>query len=94
MKSVVVVGTGIMGAGIAAGFLARSIPVVILGRNKEKAEACLDKALTLAKKIGVEGDNATKDQADIKKQQVVGALEEYQSWNDCMWVIEIGRAHV
>ena len=54
MKSVVVVGTGIMGAGIAAGFLARSIPVVILGRNKEKAETCLEKALTLAKKIGVE----------------------------------------
>ena len=88
MKSVVVAGTGIMGAGIAAGFLARSIPVVILGRNKEKAEACLDKALTLAKKIGVEGDNATKDEADIKKQQVVGIIEEYQGWNDSMWVIE------
>ena len=88
MKSVTVVGTGIMGAGIAAGFLARSVPVVILGRSKEKADACLDKAISLAKKIGVDGDYATKDQADIKKQQVVGVLEEYQGWNDCIWVIE------
>ena len=88
MKSVAVVGTGIMGAGIAAGFLARSVPVVILGRSKEKADACLDKAISLAKKIGVDGDYATKDQADIKKQQVVGVLEEYQEWNDCIWVIE------
>ena len=88
MKSVAVVGTGIMGAGIAAGFLARSVPVVILGRSKEKADACLDKAISLAKKIGVDGDYATKDQADIKKQQVVGVLEDYQGWNDCIWVIE------
>lgn len=88
MKSVAVVGTGIMGAGIAAGFLAKSIPVIILGRSKEKADACLDKAISLAKKIGVDGDYATKDQADIKKQQVVGVLEEYQGWNDCIWVIE------
>ena len=88
MKSVAVIGTGIMGAGIAAGFLARSVPVVILGRSKEKADACLDKAISLAKKIGVDGDYATKDQADIKKQQVVGVLEEYQGWNDCIWVIE------
>jgi 3-hydroxybutyryl-CoA dehydrogenase len=88
MKYVAVVGTGIMGAGIAAGFLARSVPVVILGRSKEKADACLDKAISLAKKIGVDGDYATKDQADIKKQQVVGVLEDYQGWNDCIWVIE------
>jgi 3-hydroxybutyryl-CoA dehydrogenase len=88
MKSVAVVGTGIMGAGIAAGFLAKSVPVIILGRSKEKADACLDKAISLAKKIGVDGDYATKDQADIKKQQVVGVLEDYQGWNDCIWVIE------
>jgi 3-hydroxybutyryl-CoA dehydrogenase len=62
--------------------------VIILGRSKEKADACLDKAISLAKKIGVDGDYATKDQADIKKQQVVGVLEEYQGWNDCIWVIE------
>jgi 3-hydroxybutyryl-CoA dehydrogenase len=88
MKSVAVIGTGIMGAGIAAGFIAKSVPVVILGRSKDKADACLDKAITLAKKIGVDGDNATKDEADMKKQQFVGVLEEWQDWGNFSWVIE------
>ena len=77
-----------MGAGIAAGFIAKNIPVVILGRSKDKADACLDKAITLAKKIGVDGDNATKDEADMKKQQFVGVLEEWQDWGNFSWVIE------
>jgi 3-hydroxybutyryl-CoA dehydrogenase len=88
MSNVAVVGSGIMGAGIAAGFIAQSIPVVILGRSKEKANACLDKAISLAKKIGVVGDNASKSEADIKKQQAAGILEEFQDWSSCIWVIE------
>lgn len=44
---VAVIGSGIMAAGIAAGFIAKSVPVVILGRSKEKADACLEKALSL-----------------------------------------------
>ena len=88
MKSVAVIGTGIMGAGIAAGFIAKNIPVVILGRSKDKADACLDKAIALAKKIGVDGDNATKDEADMKKQQFVGVSEEWQDWGNFSWVIE------
>ena len=88
MKSVAVIGTGIMGAGIAAGFIAQNIPVVILGRSKEKAEACLDKAITLAKKIGMVGDNASKNDSDIKQQQLIGVLEDWHDWNQCCWVIE------
>ena len=88
MKSVAVIGTGIMGAGIAAGFIAQNIPVVILGRSKDKADACLDKAISLAKKIGMVGDNVTKDDADIKKQQFIGVLEDWQDWNQFSWVIE------
>ena len=88
MKSVAVIGTGIMGAGIAAGFIAKNIPVVILGRTKDKADACLDKAIALAKKIGVDGDDTTKDEADMKKQQFVGVLEEWQDWGNFSWVIE------
>ena len=72
MKSVAVLGTGIMGAGIAAGFIAQNIPVAILGRSKDKADACLDKAITLAKKIGMHADNAAKDESEIKKQQFAG----------------------
>jgi len=88
MKSVAVIGTGIMGAGIAAGFIAQNIPVVILGRSKEKSDACLDKSITLAKKIGMTGVNATKSDSDIQQLQSIGILEEWQDWNQCCWVIE------
>ena len=88
MKTVAVIGTGIMGAGIAAGFIAQNIPVAILGRSKDKADACLEKALALAKKIGMTGDNATKEEADIRRQQFTGILEDWQDWNQVSWVIE------
>jgi len=88
MKSVAVIGTGIMGAGIAAGFIAKDIPTVILGRSQEKAEACLDKAIELAKKIGMSKDSATKDDSAIKKLQLVGILESWQDWEQCSWIIE------
>ena len=88
MSYVVVIGTGIMAAGIAAGFIAQNIPVVILGRNKEKADACLDKAMTLAVKIGMAGANATKDITLVKADQTTEVLEKWAHWNDCEWVIE------
>ena len=88
MKSVAVIGTGIMGAGIAAGFIAQNIPVAILGRSKDKADACLDKAITLAKKIGIVGEGASKEGADIRKHQLTGILEDWQNWNQFSWVIE------
>jgi 3-hydroxybutyryl-CoA dehydrogenase len=88
MKTVAVIGTGIMGAGIAAGFIAQNIPVAILGRSKDKADACLDKAITLAKKIGMTGNGAAKEDADIRKQQFTGVLEDWHDWNQFCWVIE------
>ncbi|MES2586802.1 MAG: 3-hydroxyacyl-CoA dehydrogenase NAD-binding domain-containing protein [Pseudomonadota bacterium] len=88
MNYVAVIGTGIMAAGIAAGFVAQSIPVVILGRNKEKANACLDKALTLAEKIGICGAYSTKSQDAIKAEQTAEVLENWSDWNGCNWVIE------
>ena len=88
MKFVAVIGTGIMGAGIAAGFIAQDIPVIILGRSREKADACLDKAIALAKKIGMMGVNSSKSDSDIKQQQLIGTLEDWQDWNQCCWVIE------
>ena len=88
MSYVAVIGTGIMAAGIAAGFIAQNIPVVILGRSKEKADACLDKAIALAVKIGMAGDNATKDVALVKADQTSEVLEGWFDWNDCEWVIE------
>ncbi|MFM1758920.1 MAG: hypothetical protein RLY75_190 [Pseudomonadota bacterium] len=88
MNYVAVIGTGIMAAGIAAGFLAQSIPVVILGRSKDKADACLDKALTLAQKIGISGTYASQSQDTIKGGQKTEVLENWSNWNECDWVIE------
>lgn len=88
MNYVAVIGTGIMAAGIAAGFLAQSIPVVILGRTKDKADACLDKALTLARKIGISGTYASQSQDVIKSGQKTEVLENWSNWNGCDWVIE------
>ena len=88
MKSVAVIGTGIMAAGIAAGFIAQNIPVVILGRSKDKADGCLDKAIDLARKIGLAGDNASKNDADLKQQQSFGVLEDWLGWDQFSWVIE------
>lgn len=88
MNYVAVIGTGIMAAGIAAGFLAQSIPVVILGRTKDKADACLDKALTLAQKIGINGAYANQSQDAIKSGQKTEVLENWSNWNGCDWVIE------
>ena len=88
MKYVAVIGTGIMAAGIAAGFIAKSIPVVILGRSKEKSDLCLDKAITLASKIGLTGVNSSKDPAAIRAEQTTEILENWNTWSDCEWIIE------
>ena len=88
MNYVAVIGTGIMAAGIAAGFIAQSIPVVILGRSKEKAGACLDKALLLANKIGLAGPNTQKDASTLKSEQSTSTLEDWSDWDQCLWVIE------
>ena len=42
MSKVVVIGTGTMGIGIAASFLANGANTIILGRSIEKALTCLD----------------------------------------------------
>lgn len=88
MKSVIVIGSGIMAAGIAAGFISRGVPVVILARANEKADTCLDKSVCLAKKIGLAGDNALRDETEIKSQQATGTLENWRDWSNCSWVIE------
>lgn len=77
-----------MASGIAAGFIAKCIPVVILGRSKEKADACLDKAITLATKIGLTGLNSPLDNTAIRVAQATGIFEDWKSWSDCEWIIE------
>ncbi|WP_197712089.1 3-hydroxyacyl-CoA dehydrogenase NAD-binding domain-containing protein [Polynucleobacter necessarius] len=51
MSQVVVMGTGTVGIGIAAGFLARGTNIIILGRHSQKAMACLDSIQSSAQSI-------------------------------------------
>ncbi len=88
MKNVVIVGTGTMAAGIAAGFISQSVPIVILGRNKEKSTACLTKAILLSKKIGISGANADKDDIELEVSQNHGELSSWQNWDQSQWIIE------
>lgn len=85
---VAVIGTGTMAAGIAAGFISHSIPVAILGRSKEKSGDCLKKAIELAIKIGLHGENASLDVATIAAAQVSTTMEDWGGWSNCSWVIE------
>lgn len=88
MKNVVIIGTGIMAAGIAAGFISQSVPIAILGRSKEKSAACLKKAILLSKKIGINGANANKNNAELEISQSYGELSSWQEWDQSQWVIE------
>ena len=88
MKNVVIVGTGTMAAGIAAGFISQSVPIAILGRNKEKSKACLKKAILLSKKIDISGANADKDDIELEVSQNHGELSSWQNWDQSQWIIE------
>ncbi len=83
-----VIGTGTMAAGIAAGFISHSMPVVILGRSKEKSESCIKQAVSLAIHMGLSGENASKSRSDLEASQVGAVFTEWQLWDQCSWIIE------
>ena len=88
MDRIVVIGTGTMAAGIAAGFIAEGLPVTLLGRSSEKASACLDKALGLAIAISSKDAIRTSAPEALKQLQQYGVFEKWTEWSNCLWVIE------
>lgn len=81
MSKVVVIGTGTMGVGIAAGFLASGANIVMLGRSSEKALTCLDSIQSCANSINTEW---SKTNPSLQS----GGIETWQDWNDVDFVIE------
>lgn len=77
MRKVVVIGTGTMAAGIAAGFIAGQCSVIVLGRSLAKADACLAKALDLSQQ---------KTLASHRHE--TGLIDTWDAWDECIWVIE------
>ncbi len=88
MKNVVIIGTGTMAAGIAAGFISQSVPIAILGRNTEKSAACVKKAIALSKKMGISGANADKNDVELEANQNHGAISSWHDWDQSQWIIE------
>jgi len=87
-KFITVIGSGIMAAGIAAGFISKGIPVNILGRSKEKSESCLNKALELAASIGLSEETVSMSPEQIKNLHFAGTLLEFKDWHHSQWIIE------
>jgi len=81
MKKVVILGTGIMAVGIAAGFLATAHAVILLGRNTERAKSQEDEIVQL-----------TKDMNSLWNAQetplIFGAIDDWSDWSDVIWVLE------
>ena len=84
---IVIIGTGTMGAGIAAGFLSEGAQVVILGRDPGKAITCVDKAYEIA--AGLPGVN-TQFLQDEKPshQDCTGLIGHWTDWDGVSLVIE------
>lgn len=81
MSKVVVIGTGTMGVGIAAGFIASGANTIILGRSAEKALTCLNSAKACAESIHSEW---TKTNPTLQS----GSIEDWRNWNGVDLVVE------
>ena len=79
-QTIVVLGTGTMAVGIAAGFVEAGMPLVVLGRSIEKAEATLVDARKLAQSLGAQVPSDASHQA--------GLIDEWNDWTHVAWVIE------
>lgn len=78
MAYVTVIGTGTMATGIAAGFLGASVPVMVLGRTREKAEQCLNDAIALC----------SPDKRSAIGSSRAGEIDTWNNWTDCHWIVE------
>lgn len=79
-QPIVVLGTGTMAVGIAAGFIEAGMPLIVLGRSIEKAQNTLAQARELAQSLSVQipGDVSYED----------GLISAWNNWDSVAWVIE------
>ena len=81
MRKVVVIGSGTMGIGIAAGFLACGTDTIILGRTQEKAEHCFESIRACATSINPEWQK-------LGVSLLAGSVADWNDWQDTVLVIE------
>jgi 3-hydroxybutyryl-CoA dehydrogenase len=79
---IVIAGTGIMGSGIAAGFIANGASVVLLGRTAERCEASRQAALKFAAAL-------VPLAADARVARLqTGLIDDWAEWEGTSLVIE------
>ena len=81
MSKVVIIGTGTMGIGIAAGFLAYGTDTVILGRTQEKAETCFEAVKICAHSVNPQWQK-------LGANLLAGSISAWNDWEDTHLVIE------
>ena len=81
MKKIVILGTGIMAVGIAAGFLASAHSVILLGRTKERAQDQQAEIESLTKSLN-------PDWNQENNPIVFGTIDDWNDWLDVIWVLE------
>lgn len=81
MSKVVVMGTGTMGVGIAASFLAYGAKTILLGRSLDKAEISLSKVESCA-------DAINPSWRDSGAQLVAGSITDWSDWQHTDLIIE------
>lgn len=84
MEKIVVVGSGIMAAGIGAGFIDAGFETVILGRSADKAAASLAAAHQLARGLRTDPAGAARQ----VPQGTSGLIDTWNDWQGVVWVIE------
>ncbi|MGV0962787.1 MAG: 3-hydroxyacyl-CoA dehydrogenase NAD-binding domain-containing protein [Polynucleobacter sp.] len=87
MSKVVVMGTGTMGVGIAASFLAYGAKTILLGRDPNKAELNIAKVEACA-------DTINPTWRDSGTQLVAGSIADWSDWQNTDLVIETISEHL
>ncbi|HBK44383.1 MULTISPECIES: 3-hydroxyacyl-CoA dehydrogenase NAD-binding domain-containing protein [unclassified Polynucleobacter] len=81
MSKVIVIGTGTMGVGIAAGFLAFGANTILLGRDLEKAKLSLPKVEACA-------DSINPTWRESRAQLIAGTIADWSDWDNTDLIIE------
>jgi len=83
MKKVVVLGTGTMAVGIAAGFMSSGYGVILLGRNIERAQSAIAEIKSLAEGLA-SSSTSSSSVHDIQ----TGAMDDWSDWSNVALVLE------
>jgi 3-hydroxybutyryl-CoA dehydrogenase len=86
MKKVVVLGTGTMAVGIAAGFISSGCGVILLGRNIERTKAAVSEVVDLAE--GLSSGLSSGQGSSSLDQIQTGVIDDWSDWSDVALVLE------